>query len=434
MFGGGFPGMFMQGDEDMPQMGRRERKPVDNSTFYKTLGISKTAKPIEIKKAYRKKAKTSHPDRGGDEEEFKKIQKAYETLSNPEKRKIYDEYGEEGLENGGRGAGGADDLFSAFFGGGGRGGRRSEDRGPQKGKPVKHPLKASLNQLYNGRTVNIKITRKRIKYPKGMNRENAVVVCASCRGQGRVMKIRQLGPGMIQQMQMPCQECNGLGKKMAPGCKAYDDQKVLEVRIDRGMAHGDKIVEHEEADEEPGQIPGDVVFIVQEKPHKVFKRQHADLLVMKDISLYEALCGVEFELKHLDNRILHVRTPKGRIVRDGSFFKIPGEGMPLRSNPFEKGDLFIRFSVEMPPNGSLSQQQRQVLKSVLGKHTKHQPLKKIESKEMEDMDEDDIPEDVELVEVKEEEFGKRRAQGGGNAYDEDEEGPRGGQQVQCAHQ
>jgi len=429
--------MFMSEDDLPGGMGgrRRESKPVDNSTFYKTLGISKTAKPIEIKKAYRKKAKTAHPDRGGDEEEFKKIQKAYETLSDPEKRKLYDRHGEEGLENGGAGGGGGDDIFSAFFGGGGRRGR-SAPTGPQKGKPIKHPLKAGLAQLYNGRTVKIKITRKRIDYPKGLSREDAVQTCQECRGQGRVVKIRQLGPGMIQQMQVPCASCNGLGKQMADGCKSRNDQKVLEVRIDRGMKHGDKIVEHEEADEEPGQIPGDVIFIIQEKEHPVFKRQNADLLVMKKISLYEALCGVEFELTHLDDRKLHVRTPKGHIVKDGSFFKIAGEGMPLRHNPFEKGDLYIRFSVTMPPNESLSQQQKQVLKSVLGRWSMHKPLPKIE-KDAKSMDEDDedLPDEVELEEVSEEEFGKKRHNGGGNAYDEDDEREgRGGQQVQCAHQ
>ncbi|KAG6968000.1 hypothetical protein JG687_00003976 [Phytophthora cactorum] len=133
MFGGGFESFFGGGFEGGPG---GPSKPVDNNKFYEALGVSKTATAAEIKKAYRKLALKNHPDKGGDPELFKTITVAYEVLSDPEKRELYDQYGEEGLQNGGGGAD-ASDLFSQFFRG--QGGRRP--RGPQKGEDLTHPLK-----------------------------------------------------------------------------------------------------------------------------------------------------------------------------------------------------------------------------------------------------------------------------------------------------
>lgn len=133
--GGGFP--FGGGFEDMPGMGGGRRGPpreVDNSKFYDMLGVSKEATNDEIKKAYRKLAMKHHPDRGGDKEKFQELQQAHEVLTDKEKRKIYDEYGEEGLKEGGGGhPGGMDDILSSMFGG--MGGRRREE-GPKKMKPL----------------------------------------------------------------------------------------------------------------------------------------------------------------------------------------------------------------------------------------------------------------------------------------------------------
>ncbi|KAF4317567.1 hypothetical protein BBO99_00006798 [Phytophthora kernoviae] len=135
MFGGGFESFFgggFEGGQGGPS------KPVENNKFYEALGVAKTATAAEIKKAYRKLALKNHPDKGGDPELFKTITVAYEVLSDPEKRELYDQYGEEGLQNGG-GGGDASDLFSQFFRGQGGGGRRP--RGPQKGEDLTHPLK-----------------------------------------------------------------------------------------------------------------------------------------------------------------------------------------------------------------------------------------------------------------------------------------------------
>lgn len=151
-FGGG--GGFPFGDEfgGMPGMGRRgPQKPVDNTRYYKLLEVEKTATFDEIKKSYRKLALKHHPDRGGDKELFQEISNAYEILSDKDKRDLYDKVGEEGLKEGagGRGGGGMDDILSQMFGMGGRG--QGGPSGPKKGKPVMHPLKVTLEEIYSGK-------------------------------------------------------------------------------------------------------------------------------------------------------------------------------------------------------------------------------------------------------------------------------------------
>merc|ERR1719399_1489171 len=121
-----------------------------------------------------------------------------------------------------------------FFGGGRR---SSSQRGPKKGEDVVHPLKMSLENLYNGKTVKLRINRQRVKYPKGMDAESAVETCSECKGRGVVMRVRQIGPGMIQQMQAQCSSCNGTGKKCDKGTKVVKEATVLEVHVEKGMKH-----------------------------------------------------------------------------------------------------------------------------------------------------------------------------------------------------
>ena len=256
--------------------GRGGGAPPDTEKLYEVLGVDKDADEKQIKKAYRKLAVKHHPDKGGDEQLFKEISAAYEVLSDPEKRQLYDKYGLEGVDNeGGPGGPGGDDLFSMFFGG--QGGRRSA--GPRKGPSIQHPLKVSLEDLYNGKTVKLAINRKVIV---GDSK-----VCDRCKGQGVVMEVRQLGPGMITQMQRTCSQCNGQGTM----AKTKNERKVVEVHIEKGATHNQKITFRGMADEMPGRETGDVHFIVQEKDHDLFKRKGADLLLQKDISLNQALTG-----------------------------------------------------------------------------------------------------------------------------------------------
>lgn len=329
---------------------------IDNTSYYKTLGVEKTASGADIKKAYRKLALKEHPDRGGDAARFQAIGEAAEVLCDEEKRALYDKYGKDGVEGGGGGQHeSADDIFSMFFGGGRGGGGR---RGPTRGEDINHPLKASLEDLYNGKTVKLAINRNKLceECDGRGGKEGCEKSCSDCNGRGMKVQLRQIGPGMVQQVQSGCSTCSGTGKilnekdkcKSCTGKKVYKDRKVLEVNIEKGMKNGQKIKFADEADELPGTVPGDVVFVVQEKDHDVFKRKGADLLCMQSISLTECLTGFTRVIKHLDGRELVINVPSGSITKPDQVKCIQGEGMPQHGNPFTKGKLFVLFKVTFP--------------------------------------------------------------------------------------
>merc|ERR1719412_813349 len=290
MDGGGMPG----------GRGGRSSKPVDTTGFYKSLEIEKGASESEIKKAYRKLAIKHHPDKGGDPEKFKEITRAHEVLSDPEKRKTYDTHGEEGLEGGG--GGDPSDIFESFFGGGGRGGGGGRKR--QKTKDVTQPLKGTLEQMYNGATKKMAITRQVIDKKKGVQE------CRECDGRGMKVEIIRMGP-MIQQMQSACNRCGGKGKSFS----TKQEREILEVHIQKGSPDGHRIPFREKADEHPDADTGDVIFVLKQKEHAEFKRKGADLFIERTISLVEALCGFKIEVTHLDGRKLLIKTAPGEVVR-----------------------------------------------------------------------------------------------------------------------
>jgi len=422
--GGGFPGGFPGGmPGGMGGMGGGRNEPVDNETYYKLLNLPQSATPDEIRKAYRKLAREHHPDKGGDEHLFKELQEAYDCLSDPEKRELYDQGGKEAVERGGAGGGGADDLFSAFFGGGGGGGRR-QSRGPRKGESVVHKLQVSLEHLYNGKTFKMAISRQRVKYPAGMSPSQAVTECKTCGGRGAVLKVQRIGP-MMQQVQMACPDCGGQGKSFKEGVSLFQEKKTLEVRVDPGMKHGQKIVMTGEADENPGMESGDVVFVLAQQEHEVFQRKGGDLVLEKSISLKDALCGCKFAIHHLDQRDIIIKTEPGQVIKPNSIKMLAGEGMPLWKNPYTKGRLFILFRVEFPDKLDAAACQ------LLAKALPEDNVVKLPTGEH--VEEAHGP----MIDTSLEEFGKTSyAADTGAAYDSDDEeqGNGGGQRVQCAQQ
>jgi len=401
-------------------MPRRPQKDVDTTQLYEALGLSKGADEKELRRAYLKLSKTHHPDRGGDEVKFKEINTAYNTLKDPEKRAAYDKYGMEGVSDeggpGGGGGGGAD-IFSELFGGGrGRG-----PQGPKKGPSVNHPLKVSLQDVYNGKTVKLAVQRKVIV--------GDVMKCDTCNGQGAVMQIRQIGPGMIQQMQSACDACSGQGHM----AKSKKEREVLEVHVEKGVKDGHKITFRGKGDEVPNTETGDINFVVNVKEHDMFMRKGADLLMTKKVSLNQALCGFSYKFTHLDGRVIVIKTKPGEIIQpEGSvgnsdvkmvpFVKqVNDEGLPSQGNPFVKGNLYILFRVQFPTTGDLSAEQIKALKAILP-----------DPDDGDDMDDDD--DDVEVVHMDAADlryFGKGGSEmSGGGEYDSDEEGA-GQQGVQC---
>lgn len=165
-------------------------------------------------------------------------------------------------------------------------------------------MKCTLEMLYNGQTKKMAITRQVIDKKKGVQE------CAECKGRGVKVEVIRMGP-MIQQMQSACNSCGGQGKSF----KTKQDREVLEVHIQKGSPDNHKVVFREMADEHPDADTGDVVFVLKQQEHPVFKRKGADLFIERDISLVEALCGFELEVTHLDGRKLLIRTSPGDIVK-----------------------------------------------------------------------------------------------------------------------
>lgn len=318
--------------------GRPKKKDdVDTAKFYNILEVDKAASDTIIKKAFRKQAMKHHPDRGGDVEKFKELQQAYECLSDPQKRKVYDEHGEEGLEGFGGRHTDMSDLFAEMFGqnGGfpGFGGMPRQKRGQN----ITHKLSVDLEGFYLGKTIKLNLTKKVTCLEcdgSGAQNAEAVVKCAECSGSGVKVSMRQLGPGMVTQVQNACPNCDGTGNtvdekfacEQCSGKKITSVTKLLEVQVERGMKVGERIVFHGEGDEAAGVEAGDVIFSLEAKPHAVFTRKGPNLEMKKEINLLQALTGFSFGVTHLDGRKLLVKSDSGAVVKPGDTKVVMNEG------------------------------------------------------------------------------------------------------------
>ncbi|KXJ20269.1 DnaJ-like subfamily A member 1 [Exaiptasia diaphana] len=357
---------------------------VKETKLYDILGVNPEASASEIKKSYRKLALKYHPDKNPTEgEKFKQISMAYEVLSDEKKREIYDQGGEEALKGGGDGGGfhSPMDIFDMFFGTG-----RSRRQGEQRGKDMVHQLKVSLEDMYNGATRQLALQKN--------------VICSKCEGRGgkKVEKDR-------------CKTCQGK--------KVVRERKILEVHIDRGMRDGQRITFHGEGDQEPNVKPGDIIIVLDESPHSIFKRDGMDLYMTMEIELVEALCGFKRTIKTLDKdtHYLVIKTEPGEVIQPGDVKCIMNAGMPSPRRQFDKGSLIIKFDIKFPE--TIKPQKITALEKLLPPRT--------------EMIIPDQAEEVVLKKIDPEEMKRERRQYYGNAYDEDEDDGRQ-HGVQCQTQ
>ncbi|SCV69125.1 BQ2448_2145 [Microbotryum intermedium] len=336
--------------------------------FYKILGVSKSASEKEIKKAYRRLSKQYHPDKNPEESakaKFLEIGHAYEALSDPEKRKIYDRFGEEGLKQQQGNGGGFHDPFDIFrqaFGG--------QQQQQRKGNNMVADIEVDLESIYSGDRINFNIARKQIcEECEGSGARSAqdIVECKACEGRGIRLVRHQLAPGIYQQVQMHCDHCGGRGKKTLHGCpvcrgqRIVDSQVELTLDIDRGMPEGSEVVFEGEADESPDIAAGDVIVRVRSK-RKLggFVRKDWNLYWKEPLSLAEALLGFKKTVVGLDGHKIVLQ--RSGVTQPGFVQVIAGEGLPIYHES-NHGDLFVEYVVAFPTE--LSPKLRQALETAL---------------------------------------------------------------------
>jgi len=352
--------------------------PLALGDYYDLLGVSRDATDSQIKKAYRKLSLKYHPDKDPSPEakqKFVELANAYEVLGDDEKRRIYDQYGEEGLKhNGQQNFHNPFDIFSAFGGGGGGFNFRSNQGGGQmqqnKGPDLEVELEVSLKDLYLGRVIDVAHRKQSLCHKcrgTGAKKASDVATCGGCKGTGMKVKVQQLGPGFVQQTQTVCDECGGKGKKVTSTCPHCAGRKVevgednLMVSVERGMVDGEKITFSQQADETPDSTPGDLIFKLVTAPHKRFVRNGDNLHFSLTVSLLEALVGFNKKIRHLDGHTVDV--VRTEVTKPGQVLTINGEGMPQHNFPSQTGDLLVEITVKFP--ASLTEEQKEGFKKLL---------------------------------------------------------------------
>ena len=340
---------------------------MSNTKFYNLLSIKTDASETDIKKAYKKAALKHHPDRNpGNREEsekkFKEISEAYEVLSDPKKRQLYDQYGEEALKNSGMGGASPFDIFETMFGGRGGGGGggggmfnmseglfdmgnspfggmfgRSSDN--KSVSDTKISIKVSYKDMMLGSERKIKIRRKIIK-----NR-NSMDSCKKCGGKGKTVNLIQLGPGIVTQSVSNCQLCNGVGYNI----KYLEKDEIITITIPKGSQGGEYIKINNKGNEGYNNN-GNLIIVFEEETIENVGRHKNDLVLKKNILLSEALGNLEFIFNHPSRNNIIIKNSS--VIKPNSIKTIKGLGFPIK-NSVREGNLIIQFTIVFPDKISL---------------------------------------------------------------------------------
>jgi len=349
--------------------------------YYEILGVEKNASVDEIKKAYRKLALKYHPDKGGskeDEAKFKEINEAYQVLSDPEKRKRYDQFGQAG-PGGGAGynwsdfagsgfntggfninfedLGGIGDIFGDIFGGG-------QTRQPQRGADIEVSITVDFADIISGGEKEIVLDKyNECNQCQGSGAEPGTKVenCKACGGSGQVKKARQTMFGTFAQV-TACDQCQGTGKipekkcSKCSGAGRIKERKSLKIKIPAGIDSGQTIRITGKGEAGPqGTPPGDLYVTISVRPDIRFKRQGADIKSSQEISFPQAALGTTIDVETVEGKI-KLKIPAG--TQSGKIIKLSGKGLPTPGSG-RKGDHLVEIIVKTPTK--LSRKQKKLL-------------------------------------------------------------------------
>ena len=338
--------------------------------YYEILGVSRTADPDELKKAYRKMAVKYHPDKNpGDkqaEESFKELGEAYEVLSDPQKRSAYDQYGHNAFDpraraGAGRGPGPGFhdpfDIFKEVFGvqGGGSifenifGGAAQDPTGPQRGDDLRYDMEITLEEAALGCEKEIslnKLDRCETCDGSGSEQGSKMRSCGTCGGRGQVLTSRGIfsiaqtcphckGAGRI--IEKPCRDCHGDGKRQR--------HSKIKLRIPAGVDAGSRLRSSGNGEAGfRGGPAGDLYVILHVKAHEIFQRDGDDLVCEVPVSFVQAALGSEVEVPTLEGRA-NIKIPAG--TQPGTVFRVKNRGVKNLQG-YGQGDLHVRVQVEIP--------------------------------------------------------------------------------------
>ena len=377
--------------------------------YYEVLGVQKTATDEELKKAYRRLAKKYHPDANPDNKEeaeakFKEVNEAYETLSDPQKRKMYDQFGPDGPQgfNGFNGAGGPfgnggyysysssgfdgfsdfgdlGDIFSSFFGGG-RASARQQDRGPKKGADLNLNLEITFEEAFLGVEKEIVITRPEtcdICHGTGAKPGTSVTKCSICNGTGTVRQVQNTILGQMQTTRT-CTNCHGTGeviKEVCDNCKGKGNvrkQARIKVKIPAGIDDNQTVVLRGEGEPgEKGGPKGDLYITIKMKRSNIFTRQGTTVMCDVPITITQATLGANLKIPMVDGTYETFTIPEG--TQTGTKFTIRERGFK-GLNSTVRGNYIFTVIVQTPKR--LSREQRDLLEQLAKTMNEQPPIKK----------------------------------------------------------